>query len=292
MPHPARRLRRTLAAALAASAVAALGLTAQPAQAADPVTYVALGDSYSAGSGVSPTDLSSPLCLRSKANYPKVIAGRIGAQLTDVTCGAAQTKDFTRSQYPTVAPQVNALSADTDLVTFTIGGNDNNTFIGALLACGSAGLVTAGYGNPCQTLYGSRFTDAIDDTTYPALKSALAAVKAKAPNARIAVLGYPWITPATFDSSCFAKLPIARGDIPYLRSLQGHLNDALSRAARESGAVYVDFAQVSEGHDACKASGTRWIEPVIGGNSLVPVHPNALGESRMADRTMAVLGLG
>ncbi|MET8575816.1 SGNH/GDSL hydrolase family protein [Streptomyces sp. NPDC005012] len=291
MPHPARRLRRTLAAAVAASAVA-LGLAVQPAQAADPLDYVALGDSYSAGSGVSPTDFSSPLCLRSQVNYPKVIAGRTGARLTDVTCGAAQTKHFTQAQYPLVPPQVNAVTADTDLITLTIGGNDNSTFIGALLACGSAGVVTGGYGNPCETLHGSRFTDAVDESTYPALKSALAAVRAKAPNARIAVLGYPWITPATFDPSCFSKLPIARGDIPYLRNLQGHLNDTIARAARESGAVYVDFAQASEGHDACKPAGTRWIEPVLGGNSLVPVHPNALGESRMADRTMAVLGLG
>ncbi|MEU6161218.1 SGNH/GDSL hydrolase family protein [Streptomyces sp. NPDC047130] len=290
MPHPARRLRRTLAAAVAASAVA-LGLAVQPAQAADPLDYVALGDSYSAGSGVSPTDFSSPLCLRSQVNYPKVIAGRTGARLTDVTCGAAQTKHFTQAQYPLVPPQVNAVTADTDLITLTIGGNDNSTFIGALLACGSAGVVTGGYGNPCEALHGSRFTDAVDESTYPALKSALAAVRAKAPNARIAVLGYPWITPATFDPSCFSKLPIARGDIPYLRNLQGHLNDTIARAARESGAVYVDFAQASEGHDACKPAGTRWIEPVLGGNSLVPVHPNALGESRMADRTMAVLGL-
>ncbi|MGW0608153.1 SGNH/GDSL hydrolase family protein [Streptomyces sp. NPDC002640] len=291
MPHPTRRLRRTLAAALAASAVA-LGLAVQPAQAADPLDYVALGDSYSAGSGVSPTDFSSPLCLRSQVNYPKVIAERTGARLKDVTCGAAQTKHFTQSQYPLVPPQVNAVTADTDLITLTIGGNDNSTFIGALLACGSAGVVTGGYGNPCETLHGSRFTDAVDESTYPALKSALAAVRAKAPNARIAVLGYPWITPATFDPTCFAKLPIARGDIPYLRNLQGHLNDTIARAARESGAEYVDFAQASEGHDACKPAGTRWIEPVLGGNSIVPVHPNALGESRMADRTMAVLGLG
>ncbi|WP_166020629.1 SGNH/GDSL hydrolase family protein [Streptomyces chilikensis] len=291
MPHPARRPRRTLAAALAASAVA-LGLAVQPAQAADPLRYVALGDSYSAGSGVSPTDFSSPLCLRSKANYPKVIAGRTGADLTDVTCGAAQTKHFTQSQYPLVPPQADAVNADTDLITLTIGGNDNSTFIGALLACGSAGLTTGGYGNPCETLHGSRFTDAIDDHTYPALRSALAAVKAKAPHARIAVLGYPWITPASFDPTCFAKLPVARGDIPYLRGLQSHLNDTIARAARESGAVYIDFAQVSEGHDACKAPGTRWIEPVLGGNSIVPVHPNALGESRMADHTMTVLGLG
>lgn len=38
--------------------------------------------------------------------------------------------------------------------------------------------------------------------------------------------------------------------------------------------------------------GTRWIEPLLFGQNLVPVHPNALGEQRMAERTMSVLGLG
>ena len=35
----------------------------------------------------------------------------------------------------------------------------------------------------------------------------------------------------------------------------------------------------------------RWIEPVLQGTNPVVVHPNALGESRMADRTIKVLGL-
>jgi hypothetical protein len=54
----------------------------------------------------------------------------------------------------------------------------------------------------------------------------------------------------------------------------------------------VDFSQVSQGHDACQAAGTRWIEPLLFGRNIVPVHPNALGEQRMAERTMNVLGLG
>jgi hypothetical protein len=65
----------------------------------------------------------------------------------------------------------------------------------------------------------------------------------------------------------------------------------VKRAAEETGAVYVDFSQVSEGHDACADRGTRWIEPLLFSANLVPVHPNALGERRMAGHTMEVLGL-
>ena len=42
--------------------------------------YVALGDSYSAASGVTPSDPTAPLlCLRSTRNYPHVIAAATGA---------------------------------------------------------------------------------------------------------------------------------------------------------------------------------------------------------------------
>ncbi|MFB7504647.1 SGNH/GDSL hydrolase family protein [Streptomyces broussonetiae] len=290
MPTPA--LRRVTAAASALAGVLALGLTATPAQAATPLNYAALGDSYSAASGVLPIDVSNLLCLRSTANYPHVVAARTGARLTDVTCGAAGTKDFTASQYPGVAPQADAVTSDTDLVTMTIGGNDNGTFINAILDCGTEGILSAGKGSPCKDKYGTSFDDAIDTNTYPALKSALNAVRAKAPDARVAVLGYPWITPATADPSCFAQLPVAEGDVPYLHALQAHLNAVVQRAAAETGATYVDFSQASTGHDACQAIGTRWIEPLLFGTNIVPVHPNALGEQRMAEHTLSVLGLG
>ncbi|MER6026122.1 SGNH/GDSL hydrolase family protein [Streptomyces sp. NPDC001851] len=290
MPLPA--LRRAIAATSALAGALALGVTAVPAHATTTLNYAALGDSYSAASGVLPVDAGNLVCLRSTANYPHVIAARTGARLTDVTCGAAQTKDFTQSQYPGVAPQADAVTADTDLVTLTIGGNDNNTFIGAMLACGTAGILSGGQGSPCKDTYGSSFDDAIDAHTYPALRSALHSVRAKAPGARIAVLGYPWITPAKADPSCFAQLPVASGDVPYLHALQAHLNAVVRRAAEETGATYVDFSQASEGHDACQAVGTRWIEPLLFGQNIVPVHPNALGEQRMAERTMSVLGLG
>jgi lysophospholipase L1-like esterase len=289
-----RTLTRAVTASLAAvGAVVALGVASAPAHAAGTtVNYVALGDSYSAGSGVLPLDPSaSLLCARSSANYPHVIASAIGANFTDVTCGGAQTKDFAGSQYPGVAPQLDAVHSDTDLVTLTIGGNDNNTFISAILACGSASALTAGFGNPCQTIYGSSFNDTIDSSTEPAVRAALQAVKAKAPNAQVAIIGYPWIVPTQWDFGCFAKMPIAYGDIPYLRDLEAHLNAAVQRAANEAGATFVDMAAVSNGHDACQASGTRWIEPVLFGTNFVPVHPNALGESKMAAQTMSVLNL-
>ena len=284
--------RRALSSALAAAAVAAVSLVAAvpSSQAAPALAYVALGDSYSAASGVLPPDPNAPVnCLRSTRNYPHVIAGTTGANLTDVTCGAAETKDYFTAQYQNVPPQLDALSKDTQLVTMTIGGNDSGVFIDTILECGTAGLSTAGQGSPCKDRYGSSFQDTLRTRTYPDLVTTLKAVHAKAPEAKVAILSYPWIMPRTVG--CFDKMPIATGDVPYVRGIQATLNDVVRRAAAATATTYVDLNQVSEGHDACKPIGTRWVEPVLQGTNPVIVHPNALGESQMAAQTVKVLGL-
>ena len=281
-------MRRLAACVLSAVVFVLLG--APSSQAADPLAYVALGDSYSAASGVLPPDPEArPWCARSTSNYPHLIAGETGAQLTDVTCGGADTTDFFEPQYQDVPPQLEAVTADADLVTMTIGGNDSGVFINSIVQCGAAGASTLGQGSPCKDRYGSSFEDTIRTTTYPSLVNALTAVRAAAPDAEVAILGYPWILPAS--GGCFDKMPVAEGDVPYLRGIQATLNDAVARAAAATGATYVDMNAVSEGHDACQPIGVRWIEPVLQGTNPVVVHPNALGEQQMAAQTMKVLEL-
>jgi lysophospholipase L1-like esterase len=285
MEKPVRRLASCVLAALVSLVVAA-----PSAQATSSLRYVALGDSYSAASGVLPPDPAAPpSCLRSTSNYPHVIAAATGAELTDVTCGAAETGDFFSPQYSGVAPQLDAVGEDTELVTMTIGGNDSGVFINSIVECGAAGLSTLGQGSPCKDRYGSSFEDTIRATTYPSLVNALRAVRAAAPEAQVAILGYPWIMPKT--GGCFDKMPVAEGDVPYLRGIQATLNDAIRRAAAATGATYVNMSKVSDGHDACQPFGVRWIEPVLQGTNAVVVHPNALGEQQMAARAIKVLGL-
>ncbi len=278
---------RRLAVCLLAFLVSMV-VVAPPSQAGGPVRYVALGDSYSAASGVLPPDLTAPpQCLRSTANYPHVIAAATGALLTDVTCGGADTGDYLTGQYPGVAPQLDAVTPDADVITMTIGGNDSGVFIDSITQCGVAGLSTLGQGSPCKDRYGSSFEDTIRTTTYPSLVQVLKAVRAKAPRAEIAILGYPSILPAA--GGCFERMPVAVGDVPYLRGVQATLDDAVQRAAKVAGVTYVDLSRASEGHDACQPIGVRWVEPVLFGTNPVVVHPNALGEARMAAEAMAGL---
>jgi len=210
---------------------------------------------------------------------PIVIVTSCVSFFTASSCGAT----------PGYCPQLDAVGANTQLVTMTIGGNDSNVFIETVLSCGAAGVLSLGQGSPCHDLYGSKFEDTIRGTTYPSLVRALAAVRAKAPHAKIGVLGYPWIMPAS--GSCFDKMPIASGDVPYVRGIQATLNDAIRRAAAATGTTYVDMSAASNGHDACQPIGVRWIEPVLQGTNPVIVHPNALGEAEMAARAIKVLGL-
>ena len=281
-------MRRTVLA----SAVTALALAATPAAAgADRLPrYVAMGDSYSAASGVLPVDPTAPLpCLRSTRNYPHVIAARVDVRLRDVTCGAAETGDYFEEQYDGVPPQLDALTRRTRLVTMTIGGNDEGVFIGAILKCGTAGAAALGQGSPCRDQYGRSFVRTIRQQTAPALVKALRAVHRRAPRAEVAILGYPWIVPE--QTGCFERMPIAEGDVPYLRNIQRVLNAVVGRAAATTGSTYVSLDRASDGHDACQDVGVRWIEPVLLGTNPVVVHPNALGERRMAGRTIRALDL-
>ena len=86
-------------------------------------------------------------------------------------------------------------------------------------------------------------------------------------------------------------MPIAKGDVPYLRNEQATLNNAIHRAANKTHTIFVNLNGVSNGHDACKPMGVRWIEPVLGGTNPVIVHPNALGERKLAKQTEKVLHL-
>ena len=285
-------LALVLAAGTLLSAAPAVPVHAAPAEQERraPLRYVALGDSYSAATGVLPLQPTAPpQCLRSTRNYPNLIAARIDARLVDVSCGAADTGDFKGSQGPGIAPQLDAVRRRTDLVTMTIGGNDSSVFSNSIAQCGVAGLSTGGTGSPCKDQYGKKFVKTVRKTTFPALKKALRAVHRKAPRAEVAILGYPRILPPT--EGCFPQMPVARGDVPYLFNLQRVLNNAVRRAARATDSVYVNVPKASRGHDACKVRGRRWVEPVLLGTNPVIVHPNSRGEAAMARVTMRKLRL-
>src|SRR5262245_6708175 len=86
------------------------------------LNYVSLGDSYSAGGGLAG---GTRPCGRAPGASPALVAQRAGAVVSEHACNGATTADVLDvEQAPGVGHQIDAVTADTDVVTISIGGND------------------------------------------------------------------------------------------------------------------------------------------------------------------------
>ena len=252
--------------------------------------YVALGDSYTAGPGIPNPTPESGGCGRSDRNYPHLVAAALAVtRFTDVSCVSATTAHMTERQpLPgglTNGPQLDALAADVDFVTLGISGNDIG-FGEIILTCASHSLllpVTA----PCRAHYhrhGDELAERIEATA-PRVAAVLAAVRERAPAARILVVGYPVILPAT-GPGCWPVVPIAAGDVAWLRTVQAGLNAMLADQAAAAGATFVDTYASSVGHDVCRLPGRKWVEGFVPTAPASPLHPNALGMANTAEQVL------
>lgn len=256
--------------------------------------FVALGDSYAAGNLIPDSPAGSPVgCLRSTHNYSGDVAAAIGATgYVDAACSGATTIDMTQPQSTTIGtnpPQLNSLASDDSVVTLTIGGNDVG-FSTILKEC-IALSVTSPFGNPCQQHYTAGGTDQLASAvaaTGPKVAAVLEAIHARAPQARILLAGYPDILPST-GTGCWPLVPIAHGDVPYLRGTQLALNQVLAQVAAANGATFVDTYTATTGHDVCTAPGAKWIEGLVPTSAAYPFHPNRLGQQAMANQVLAAL---
>ncbi|MEV4641991.1 SGNH/GDSL hydrolase family protein [Actinoplanes sp. NPDC049548] len=252
-------VRSLVAAVAGAATVFALSVPAQAA--VTPGKYVALGDSYAAGVGAFPYDPSSGDCRRSPDSYPRTWAkNHPDSTLIDMTCNGATIADVR-------AHQLSALSADTTLVTITIGGNDDG-FTNTATAC------LTGTDEDC------RF--ATDLGAYYArnglpgeLASLYADVKNRAPRARIIVLGYPRIIDSG-TGGCGAITPneFRRNQLNFNAD---HLAEGIKTAAEQAGLTFVDMRLPFAGHEAC--SSEPWINGVDAGHITEIFHPNRYGHS-------------
>ena len=87
--------------------------------------YVAMGSSFAAGPGLPTRVPGSPRRAgRSSGNYAHLVARALGLDLQDVTYSGATTSDILRPSAGGQPAQLDAVTADTRLVTITAGGND------------------------------------------------------------------------------------------------------------------------------------------------------------------------
>lgn len=296
--HPgeaARRRRWPVAVGAALGGCTLVAASAAPASAHDAgrghdTQYVSLGDSYTSGPLI-PQQVDAN-CARSDHNYPSLVAAQRGVSaFKDVSCAGATTEEMWKPQ-GTNGPQLDAVRRDTDLVTVQIGGNDVGfgSIIQTCARLASQDLT----GNPCQSYYASSGIDQLALNivqTAPKVDRVLRAVHARAPHARVLVVGYPDLLPDD-GTGCYPSVPFASKDFPYLRDTEKRLNVMLRLVAAWNHAEYVDTYAPTRGHDMCKAPADRWIEPLQPASPAAPAHPNATGEQAMAGAVLERLGKG
>lgn len=247
-----RSLLRLGITAIATVAVA-VGL-APVANAAPNTDYVALGDSYSSGVGTGSYDLSVS-CGRSSLAYPALWARQQGtASFTFAACSGATTSSLRSGQ-------LGGLSAATDLVTVTIGGNDAD-FVGSILAC------RLGSDNDCFSKLASA-TTFIQNTLPGRLNATYADIRSRAPNARLVVLGYPRLYRTGF---CFLAISDERRR--RINAVADTLATVTAQRAQAAGATFLDARTTYTGHEICSSS------PYLNGPTW-PItdsyHPNRAG---------------
>jgi lysophospholipase L1-like esterase len=270
----------------AATAVLAATLLTAPAGAVTFHHYVALGDSYASGPLIPTQSLHPVGCARSNHNYPADLSRELGVPLTDVSCGGAGTADLSGSQsvpLGTNPPQFDAVTADTDLVTVTIGGNDIG-FTSILETCAAESL-TSPFGHPCENHFGSQLADRITAVA-PKVTQVLAGIRQRAPHATVVVVGYLRILPPSVG--CWPVVPIAVGDVPYLDGVEHDLNAMLGRRAAAAGDIFVNPGNTT-GHDVCQPESRKWVEGIVPTAPAFPVHPNAAGMTEVAGLVAAAL---
>jgi GDSL-like Lipase/Acylhydrolase family len=240
--------------------------------------YVALGDSFAAGPLI-PLQIQPFGCLKSNNNYAHIAQRRVRfAEFRDATCSGAGTEDMTQPQGVTPGPnppQFDRLQPDTEFVTVNIGGNDIG-FSSIAQDC----FTFRRRGSPCRDQYVQNGRDEISEriqATAPLVAAVFRGIRQRSPQARVFVLTYAAIFPEQGTAGCWPQMPVADGDIAYLREKQRELNAMLAREAGLNGVGVIDWYQASIGHDACKPPGIRWVEPAIPASAAAPVHPNVFG---------------
>jgi lysophospholipase L1-like esterase len=258
-----------------------------------PVLIAALGSSFAAGPTLEP--VADRAAMRSARNYPSLLAESLGAALVDLTVSGATVATILdvpqviapRVQFP---PQIDGLPAAADLVTITTGGNDIR-LIGSMMFIGWLRHEPEG---PRVKLMRADHQDGIPVPT-PALVEAVAAglarivaaVRSRAPRARVMLVDY--LTVLDAESRSLA-VEYAAEELAAFRMLQDSLVRAHALAAERSGAELLAMSGMSRGHGL--GSAEPWVFDFIpeARRTAGSFRPNAAGMAAVAATLARHLG--
>lgn len=291
------------------SAVVALALfvgvvpraTAEPTTAVlTQPTLVVLGDSFASGVGNPPYFDATDTCKRSEAAYGELLARyRFVTRQAFVACSGAKTTDVA-DPTATGPRQVDSITADTDIVTVQVLGND--FFVGTLeamcfapapspLNCKSTTVVPFPPGHPSFGKTVGEIVASIRELGPGKLDIVFQAIKHRLvkPGARVLVLDYPNIV----GSGGVNCAELTSEELVVARQIVIDLNAVIKDRALSHDFEYVSTEPWFRGLDACGFLNGIY-PPILPGTTPAaspdvqgPLHPNRLGHLILA---AAVLG--
>lgn len=275
--------------------------------------YYAFGDSYSAGEGLPPFDrwtakvsaAGANRCHRSSRGYPRllrfaeppppqVFTACSGAVIADIHEGHHQPGE---EAVTFVAPQADGrVHPEAGLVTLTIGGNDLQFSRLVTFCVIEPDCMAARFGQGIEG--GGRFVDypgasALDewitettDRVVERHEEMFGRLDREYPNARVLVLGYPYLFPGgpppSGPSDCASVLRrVDEAEREAIRFHTDRFNGLIRDRALAAGLEFVSPTALWDGHEPCGEAGqfTNAVKPIGGDGSF---HPSRSGQEALA----------
>lgn len=275
-------------------------------------TYVAMGDSFSSGEGNPPFEGVSGAngCHRSSAAYPYLLESEL-SKVNFVACSGATTDDVINGRNGEPS-QLNALSADTEVVTISVGGNDIK-FKEYATACVSANpLVSCDessgeYQDSWMILTNSEHEDYLPNKLQDLFEEMSAHLTSGNLDTEVWVVGYPHVVTglsflgdSVVEPSCWY---LSLGEAMAAEALVDKLNEVISSVVNDykySQDLRFNFVDPNavpalfEGHELCTNDPyMRGIDAAAApsGNINYVFHPNTEGHIAYSDTIAAAIVL-
>lgn len=269
----------TITLVLALLALSACAPHQEPTKIVPESRYVSLGSSFAAGAGIGPIRPGTPeRCGRTTNNYASLLAEKLKLALDDQSCGGART-EHVLGPWNEVPAQINAVTADTKLVTITIGGNDLN-YVGTLFgaSCTADGKSLVRPTQPCREATLPSSDDYLQAEEN--LRAIATEVRRRTPQATLVFVQYVTLVP---ESLCEAT-PLSPASADKAREIGRKLASITEKVAQANGAILLPADQFSRDHTPCSTQ--PWatgLPPDYSRSMGAPWHPNAAGHAAIAD---------
>ena len=269
------------------------------------LSYVALGDSYSAGPGAD-GPYSGGNCYRSPNAYPVLVddylaapnpvpAGTPNPAFVFGACSAANTTSLSSLTPPASSqlPYLESRPAGTvGRVSFTIGANDGSTFGNVISYC----ALRLQFQQSCkdhsldavaQLLGGIGTTLTAVYAQIKNIKSIVDGGNVLAPNAQLLVLGYPKLFPTGQAYPCptgFLTFDFLPSDMAWINYVIQEFDTRIQAAtAAMPGVTYVNTYNAFDGHELCQSGSLLNAFTFAPGVSAAGAyHPNKEGQAVLA----------